>query len=83
MLLTSVSGTFTREQCLEPVEVLLVGGFAKGAQLGGARFRPHDMRLKSRGTWSWQKNPFVGTTPYNGLLALMMVLTLRGDWRYR
>jgi hypothetical protein len=47
---------------------------AKGAQLGGARFRPHDMGVKSRGTWSWRNNPFVGTTPYNGLLALMMVL---------
>jgi hypothetical protein len=47
---------------------------AKGAQLGGARFRPDDMGLKSRGIWSWQKNPFVGTAPYNGLLVLMMIL---------
>src|SRR6185503_13364415 len=47
---------------------------AKGQQLGGARFRPDDLRLKSRGTWSWQNNPFAGTAPYKGLLALMMIL---------
>jgi hypothetical protein len=47
---------------------------SKGAQLGGARFRPHDMGLKSRGIWSWHENPFVGTPPYNGLLVLMMIL---------
>jgi hypothetical protein len=47
---------------------------AKGSQLGGARFRPDEMPLKSRGTWSWRENPFVGTQPYRGLLALMMVI---------
>jgi hypothetical protein len=47
---------------------------AKGAQLGGARFRPDDAGLKSKGIWSWQKNPFVGTAPYNGLLVLMMII---------
>ena len=47
---------------------------AKGAMLGGARFRPHDTGLKSAGTWSWQQNPFVGTRQYNALLALMMIL---------
>jgi hypothetical protein len=47
---------------------------AKGSQLGGARFRPDEMRLKSRGTWSWRDNPFVGTQPFRGLLALMMVV---------
>jgi hypothetical protein len=47
---------------------------AKGAQLGGARFRPDNMKLKSRGIWSWRQNPFVNTQPYRGLLALMMVL---------
>jgi hypothetical protein len=47
---------------------------AKGAQLGGARFRPDEMRLEARGTWSWRRNPFVHTQPYRGLLALMMVL---------
>jgi hypothetical protein len=47
---------------------------AKGAQLGGARFRPDDLPLKSLGPWSWRRNPFVSTTPYRGLIALMMVL---------
>jgi len=47
---------------------------AKGQLFGGSRFRPHDMGLKSDGLWSWQENPFVGTPPYQGLLALMMIL---------
>lgn len=47
---------------------------AKGSMLGGARFRPHELGLKSLGTWSWHQNPFVGTRPYKGLLALMMIL---------
>jgi hypothetical protein len=44
--------------------------------LGGARFRPRtkDLGLESKGTWSWQRNPFVGTRAYNGLLALMMII---------
>ena len=47
---------------------------ARGSMLGGARFRPVDVGLKSRGQWSWQENPFVGTREYGGLLALMMIL---------
>jgi hypothetical protein len=47
---------------------------AKGAQLGGARFRPDDMGLKSKGIWSWHDSRFVGTAPYNGLLVLMMII---------
>lgn len=46
----------------------------RGQLLGGARFRPHDLGMKGKGPWSWQRNPFVGTRPYNGLLALMMML---------
>jgi hypothetical protein len=46
----------------------------KGDLLGGARFRPHELGLKSRDTWSWQQNPFVGTPQYKGLLVLMMIL---------
>jgi hypothetical protein len=46
----------------------------KGQMLGGGRFRPGEMGLKSRGIWEWQRNPFVGTRPENGLLVLMMIL---------
>jgi hypothetical protein len=44
--------------------------------LGGARFRPRnkDVGLESKGIWSWQRNPFVGTRAYNGLLVLMMII---------
>jgi hypothetical protein len=40
----------------------------------GGRFRPKIHGLKQVGDWSWQENPFVGTRPYRGLLALMMML---------
>jgi hypothetical protein len=53
---------------------IAVDEHAKGAVLGGARFRPHDLGMKSLGEWSWQQNPYVGTREYNGLLALMMIL---------
>jgi hypothetical protein len=56
------------------VERWIAVDHAKGATLGGARFRPVEMGLKSRGEWSWQENPFVGTRQYGGLLALMMLL---------
>jgi len=39
----------------------------------GGRFRLKDERLKSGDAWSWQENPFIGTRPYNGLLALLMM----------
>jgi hypothetical protein len=44
--------------------------------LGGARFRQRtkDLGLDSKGPWSWQRDPFVGTRAYNGLLALMMII---------
>jgi hypothetical protein len=32
------------------------------------------MPMKGIGSWSWNQNPFVGTRPYRGLIALMMVL---------
>jgi hypothetical protein len=56
------------------VERWIAVDHAKGAQLGGARFRPDDMGLKSKGIWSWQEMPLAGTAPYNGLLALMMII---------
>ena len=40
---------------------------------GGARFRPKIKELKDRGEWSWQRNPFVGTRPYQGLLVILML----------
>jgi hypothetical protein len=40
----------------------------------GGRFRLHDKALKDRGEWSWQENPFVGTKPYQGLLAILMMV---------
>lgn len=39
----------------------------------GGRFRLKDKALKDRGQWSWQENPFVGTTPYRGLLVILMM----------
>ena len=39
-----------------------------------ARFRPKDVALKNLGDWSWQQNPFVGTEPYGGLLAFLMMM---------
>jgi hypothetical protein len=39
----------------------------------GGRFRLKDKSLKDRGEWSWHQNPFVGTTPYRGLLAILMM----------
>ena len=51
----------------------LDGGPAPGLQTGG-RFRPKGNSLKSRGDWSWQHNPFVGTQPYRGLIVAMVLL---------
>jgi hypothetical protein len=48
-------------------------GPSPGIQKAG-RFRPKIKGLKSGGEWSWQQNPFVGSDPYGGLLALMMLL---------
>jgi hypothetical protein len=39
----------------------------------GGRFRLDEPTLKSKGAWSWQENPFIGTRPYQGLLVLMMM----------
>jgi hypothetical protein len=39
----------------------------------GGRFRLKLKVLKDRGEWSWQQNPFVGTTPYRGLLAILLM----------
>lgn len=39
----------------------------------GGRFRLDEPTLDSKGPWSWQENPFIGTKPYQGLLVLMMM----------
>jgi hypothetical protein len=39
-----------------------------------ARLRPKVAWLDSQDTWSWYRNPFVGTQAYRGLLVLMMVI---------
>jgi hypothetical protein len=39
----------------------------------GGRFRLDHRDLDEEGTWSWQANPFVGTRPYQGLLAILML----------
>ena len=40
---------------------------------GGARFRLHHKKLKDKGEWSWQQNPYVGTQPYQGLLVILLL----------
>jgi hypothetical protein len=42
------------------------------AQAGG-RFRFQTPLLESAGTWSWERNPFVGTQPYQGLLVILLL----------
>jgi len=38
-----------------------------------ARFRPKLDSVREMGEWSWQRNPFVGTKPYQGLLVVLMI----------
>lgn len=40
---------------------------------GGGRFRLKGGSLKDRGEWSWQRNPFIGTQPYQGLLVTLLL----------
>jgi len=40
----------------------------------GGRFRLTHDALKSRGHWTWEENPFVGTEPYQGLLVILVLL---------
>jgi hypothetical protein len=39
----------------------------------GGRFRLDEPTLKARGPWAWRRNPYVGTRPYQGLLAILLV----------
>jgi hypothetical protein len=38
----------------------------------GGRFRLHDGTMHSRGPWLWQRNPFIGTQPFQGLLVILL-----------
>jgi hypothetical protein len=58
--------------------VYYVGDFTVTDKTGtrrvpGGRFRLADAGLKDRGEWSWQRNPFVGTRPYQGLLVILLL----------
>lgn len=39
----------------------------------GGRFRLKAEALEDTGSWRWEDNPFVGSRPYQGLLALLMM----------
>jgi hypothetical protein len=39
----------------------------------GGRFRLTVPALRDTGDWSWQRNPFVGTRPYQGLLVILLM----------
>lgn len=39
----------------------------------GGRFRLDLEELKETGSWRWEDNPFVGSRPYQGLLAMLMM----------
>jgi hypothetical protein len=39
----------------------------------GGRFRLKMEELNDLGVWAWEDNPFVGSRPYQGLLALLMM----------
>lgn len=39
----------------------------------GGRFRLKEHDLKALGEWSWQRNPFVDTPEYQGLLAILLL----------
>lgn len=53
-------------------EFTLVDDWGSHREPGG-RFRLSDPSLTEVGTWSWQQNPYVGTTPYQGLLVVLLV----------
>jgi hypothetical protein len=45
-----------------------------------ARFRPGMQGYKVEGDWSWFENPFVGTVPYQGLIAVNALLN---NWDFK
>jgi len=42
--------------------------------VAGGRFRLDDPSLIERGEWPWERNPFVGSKPYQGLLVILVLL---------
>jgi hypothetical protein len=44
------------------------------------RFRPEIRGMKKVSDWSWQRNPFVGTRPFKGLIVLNVLLQ-NGDFK--
>jgi hypothetical protein len=40
----------------------------------GGRFRLADPSLTDRGEWEWERNPYVGSKPYQGLLVILVLL---------
>lgn len=51
----------------------LDGGPSPGPKMAG-RFRPDLAAWKRVSDWSWQQNPFVGTRPFRGLIALNLLI---------
>ena len=51
----------------------LVDTFGRRREPGG-RFRLNHPDLEEGNTWSWQRNPFVGTRPHQGLIVILMLL---------
>jgi hypothetical protein len=42
-------------------------------RVAGGRFRLVESTLDDKGEWSWHRNPFVGTRPYQGLLVILLL----------
>jgi hypothetical protein len=53
----------------------LIGGDIAADAAPPARFRPEPPEWQRKGSWSWARNPFVGTQPYRGLIVLMHILS--------
>ena len=45
--------------------------------MGFGKKAARNMDLRLMGTWRWDRNPFVGTRPWSGLLVLMVILSTR------
>lgn len=50
----------------------LKDGWGTHVEIGG-RFRLKQESLNDSGSWRWEDSPFVGTTPYQGLIVLLMM----------